>query len=141
MPIIIVYYVTSILVRSDKMNFNPGMPIYLQVVDDIKKQIVLGKFRPGDKLPSSKELAVNYNINPNTAARVYQELEFQGVCVVKRGLGTFVTESEEVIASTRKDMVRKVTDSFITEIRQLGLDYKEMYELIREREVKSDADS
>ena len=54
------------------------MPIYLQVVDDIKKQIVLGKFRPGDKLPSSKELAVNYNINPNTAARVYQELEFQG---------------------------------------------------------------
>ena len=71
---ILVYYSTSTLVRRREMEFNSRIPIYLQVIDDIKKRLVTGGIEPGAKLPSTRELAVEYNINPNTAARIYREM-------------------------------------------------------------------
>lgn len=118
------------------MKFNSSLPIYLQVVNDIKKQIVLGKYKPGQKLPSSKELAVKYSINPNTAVRIYRELESQKICDIKRGLGTFVTESQDIISSVRKEMADKVINSFITEMTGLGYNFRQMRQFIMEREVQ-----
>ena len=75
------------------MNFDPMSPIWLQVAIRIKQQIVTGELPPGSKLPGGRDLAMQYGINPNTAARIYQELEREGLCATQRGLGTFVTES------------------------------------------------
>ena len=61
------------------MQFDPNSPIWLQVMTAIKTDIAAGRIKPGDKLPGGRELAVTYSINPNTAARVYQELEKEGV--------------------------------------------------------------
>ena len=62
------------------MDFNPMMPIWLQVVTAIKHDLVCGIIQPGSKLPGGRDLAVKYSINPNTAARGYQELEKEGIC-------------------------------------------------------------
>ena len=74
------------------MEYNSSLPIYLQVADSIKRDIVTGKLSPGAKLPSVRDLAVEYTINPNTVSRVYKELEMEGICFTRRGMGTFVTE-------------------------------------------------
>ena len=74
------------------MEYNVEVPIYVQVVRDIKKRIVRKQLLPGEKLPSNRELAVLYKVNPNTAARIYKEMEAEGYCYTKRGLGTFITE-------------------------------------------------
>ena len=61
------------------MDYKANIPIYLQVIDDIKKRILTGEIKLGDKLPSTRELAVQYTVNPNTAARIYNELEQCGL--------------------------------------------------------------
>jgi DNA-binding transcriptional regulator YhcF (GntR family) len=66
------------------LEFKNNIPIYLQVIDDIKHKIVLGELNLGDKLPSTRELAVMYQINPNTAVRVYNEMELMGLCFTKQ---------------------------------------------------------
>ena len=74
------------------MEYNSSLPIYLQAANSIKQDIVTGKLSPGARLPSVRDLAVEYTINPNTVSRVYKELEMEGVCFTRRGMGTFVTE-------------------------------------------------
>ena len=88
--------------RRKKMNYNAEMPIYLQVIHDLKKKMIQGKILPGEKLPSNRELAVLYKINQNTAARIYREMETHGYCYTKRGIGTFVMEEETMFETIKK---------------------------------------
>ncbi len=117
------------------MEFNPSTPIYLQVAEDIRQKVVLGVYKPGDRLPSSRDLAVEYGINPNTAVRVYHELNDQGICQTKRGLGTFVTESAGTISRIRNEMAQRTADIFVRSMKQLGFSFTDMHEFIDEREV------
>ena len=103
------------------MNYNNNTPIYLQVIDLIKKDLLQGTLTPGQKLPSTRELALNYEINPNTAARVYTEMERTGLCFTKRGLGTFLFEDTEYLHQLRDEMVSEIVSTFIIESKQLGL--------------------
>ncbi len=84
------------------MQFDNSLPIYQQVVTAIKKEIAAGRIAPGDKLPSCRDLAVQYRINPNTAARVYQVLETEHVTETRRGTGTYVREEPGLLADMRK---------------------------------------
>lgn len=103
------------------MEFQNNIPIYLQVIEDIKSRILSGEIHPGDKLPSSREMAVRYGVNPNTASRIYNEMERQGITFTKRGIGTFVTESDEDLAELRKTEVRKLTEKYVSDLTKLGL--------------------
>ncbi len=118
------------------MDYDSSVPIYLQVMDAIKKQLILGKIRPGEQLPSTRTLALDYDVNTNTAARIYKELELQGICFTKRGLGTFVTESTEKISEIKDEMANKVIDTFIQEMSGLGYNYPDMVKIIKEKETK-----
>ncbi|PKM50155.1 MAG: GntR family transcriptional regulator [Firmicutes bacterium HGW-Firmicutes-7] len=118
------------------MEFNTSIPIYLQVMDTLKKQLILGVLKPGDQLPSTRILASLYNVNPNTAARIYKELELEKICFTKRGLGTFVTDSEETILKLREPMANKAIDHFIAEMTQLGYNFSDMIKIIKERECE-----
>ena len=62
------------------MEYNSGSPIYLQVINELKKKMVKGELKPGEKMPSNRELAVLYKVNQNTAARIYREMELAGYC-------------------------------------------------------------
>ena len=120
------------------MDFNPVIPIWLQVVTDIKHDVIRGIKPPGSKLPGGRDLAIEYSINPNTAARVYQELEKQGICETRRGLGTFVTEDETVISALRNEMARTALRQFLTEMENLGYTHQETVNLLI-REDNNDA--
>ncbi len=116
------------------MDYNTSIPIYLQVMDAIKKQLILGSLKAGEQLPSTRSLAITYNVNPNTASRIYKELELEGICFTKRGLGTFVTDSTETISKLRAPMAGKVIDQFVQEMVELGYSFEDMIAIIKERE-------
>ena len=102
------------------MEYNPTLPIYLQTANAIKRDIVTGKRPPGAKLPSVRDRAVEYTINPNTVSRVYKELESEGVCFTRRGMGTFVTEDSAKIDMLKKEMAGTLIRDFLEGMEQLG---------------------
>ena len=92
------------------MEYNVEVPIYVQVVRDIKKRIVRKQLLPGEKLPSNRELAVLYKINQNTAARIYREMETAGYCFTRRGIGTFVVEEETMFSAIKEEMAEELKE-------------------------------
>lgn len=112
------------------MEYNPALPIYLQVATSIKRDIVTGKLAPGGKLPSVRDLAIEYTINPNTVSRVYRELEMEDVCFTRRGMGTFVTEDLEKIVQMKDEMAKELTKQFLDGMRQLGISREESVQFI-----------
>lgn len=116
------------------MQYDSKTPIYIQVINAIKLDIINERIKPGEKLPSSRDLAVQYTINPNTAARVYQELEREGVCYTKRGMGTFVTDEKETIIQCRHEMAQSCLNDFLKNISELGISREEAIEMIKTTE-------
>lgn len=119
--IAIVYYLAMSLVQKEvSMQYNTEIPIYLQVIEDLKKKMVQGILSPGDKLPSNRELAVIYKINQNTAARIYREMETMGYCFTKRGIGTFVAEDGTMFEQIKEEMAAELLQNFMTGMQDLG---------------------
>lgn len=107
------------------IEYDANSPIYLQVIEDIKKRVISKELLLGQKLPSTRELALRYEINPNTAARVYSEMEGMGLCFTKRGLGTFLTEDEEYVKNLSEEAVNELVKKFIKDIKLHGLSREE----------------
>lgn len=82
-----------------RLNQSSGIPLYLQLMQQLKHAIEIGELRAGDQLPAIRKLAEDLVMNPNTVARAYRELEHEGVIELKHGLGAFVADS--VIARTK----------------------------------------
>ncbi len=114
------------------MEFKNNIPIYLQVIEDIKNRIVLGEVALGEKLPSTRELALQYKINPNTAVRVYNEMEAEGYVFTKRGLGTFVTEDADKFVSIKEQMVHSYREEFMQGMLRLGISKPDIMRLIED---------
>ncbi len=119
------------------MQYDPMRPIWLQVMEILETDIVTGARAPGEKLPGGRELAVIYGINPNTAARVYQELEKAGLCETRRGMGTFVTEEQERIAGLRTELAEQAVKEFLEKIRSLGVSREEAARIIAREEEEN----
>ena len=100
----------------------------------IKTDIVTGKCPPGAKLPGGRDLALQYTINPNTAARVYQELEKEGLCETRRGLGTFVTQDAARVSTLRQEMARQAVGICLDNLRRLGISREEAARMILKEE-------
>ena len=112
------------------MEFNNNIPIYLQVIEKIKQDIVSGKLKPGEKMPSSRDYSNELGINFNTVARVYRELESEEIVFTKRGLGTFITESDQIIEKLRYTMAKNQITAFIDGMKQLGYTKEDMIKFI-----------
>ena len=116
------------------MQYDPMRPIWLQVMGDIETSIAVGARQPGEKLPGGRELAIAYSINPNTAARVYQELEKAGLCETRRGMGTYVTSDGSRIDALRKELARQAVDLFLGKMKNLGISRQEAAKMILKEE-------
>ncbi|WP_172252379.1 GntR family transcriptional regulator [Saccharibacillus deserti] len=112
------------------IEFDNNMPIYLQIMNYIKLQIVTGKLGPGEKIPSVRELASELKINPNTIQRTFQELEREGVAESRRGLGRFVTSEDEKIMTIKKEMAADLLERFIGGMRELGFDNRNIVKIV-----------
>ncbi len=113
------------------MEFSNEKPIYLQIMHYLKKEIVSGQLRPGDKLLSTREMALQINVNPNTIQRVYKELEVQETVFTKRGLGTFVSEDQAIVQKLRDEIASDMIEELVAEMTQIGIDYKTLSEMIK----------
>lgn len=98
------------------------VPIYIQVEEQIRALIAAGQLRPGDQLPTIRELAADLRVNYNTIARVYMDLDRDGVISTQRGRGTFVAgvPDEEQMARVRQAKLRAIIRSALEEARTLG---------------------
>lgn len=114
------------------MEFNNTMPIYIQVIRSIKKDMIHGRLNLGDKLPSARDLAIQYQINPNTVNRIYRELEQMELCFTKRGIGTYVTEDESKLSMIRKEMADQAMTGFFKEMKELGFTKEELMNVVDE---------
>jgi GntR family transcriptional regulator len=113
-----------------------GVPIYLQIVNQIKYLVACGRLSTGEELPPIRVLAERLLINPNTVARAYRELEQAGVVEKRRTAGTYVTDQRSPLA--RRERVRILSeriDALLAEARQMDFDLEEVVELIRQREA------
>lgn len=111
------------------MHINPssGMPLYLQLKNQLRRAIAGGVLRAGDRLPAVRDLAAEAVVNPNTIARVYRELEAEGLLASQRGVGTFVASGAgKGRGSAERDrLLDAAAARFLTEAAQLGLSAKE----------------
>ena len=114
------------------MEFNNNIPIYLQIIDNIKQDIVVGKLKTGQKMPSVRELAGILKVNPNTIQRVYQELDREKITYTKRGMGTYVTEEEKTISSLKEELSKKIILDFVEGMYKLGFSNKELTNTLKE---------
>ena len=116
-----------------------GLPIYQQIVNQVKYLVASGRLAPGEELPPIRTLAERLLINPNTVARAYRELEVAGV-VVKRGTtGTFVSDAGSPLARReRQRILTQRVDALLAEARQLGFDLDHLFDLIRQRDAALD---
>jgi GntR family transcriptional regulator len=117
-----------------QINFKSGMPIYLQVVDQVKAAAASGALRPGEALPSIRPLAEELRVNRNTIAKAYSELESLGVIETLPGRGCFLKQNHSAL---RKEVRRKLLieeiDQAIVQAHHLQVPRHEFLELIHER--------
>lgn len=111
--------------------FNNSVPIYLQIVSEIKKQIVSGKLIPGERIPSVRELALTYKVNPNTMQKALIELEENGLIKTERTNGKFVTKDENIINKIKNDYADNLTQNYLSEMISLGITKQEIKERIK----------
>ena len=112
-----------------------GVPIYLQIVNQVKYLIASGRLEPGEELPPIRTLAEQLLINPNTVARAYRELELAGIVTKRRTAGTYVSDTTSPLA--RRERLKIVTeriDALLAEAKQMSIDTEELIELVQERD-------
>jgi GntR family transcriptional regulator len=106
-----------------------GLPIYLQIVNQIKTGIALGRLPPEEPLPSVRQLALELAVNPNTVARAYLDLEYEGVIYKRQGAGTFVSaQGVEMSKGERRKALGELIEKALVEGVNLGLDERELRE-------------
>lgn len=120
------------------MEFDDKLPIYIQIMNYLKKKMVSGEINGGDKLPSGRELSTELKVNPNTVQRSYQELEREGLVYTQRGMGTFATEDKQVVVELKRLMAVEVINNFIEEMRSLGFDNGEIIEIVSDKIKKEE---
>jgi GntR family transcriptional regulator len=120
-----------------------GLPIYLQIVNQIKTGIALGRLLPEDPLPSVRQLALELAVNPNTVARAYLDLEYEGVIYKRQGAGTFVSvQGVEMSKNERRKVLGELIEKALVEGINLGLEEEELretFERVLERIMQSRA--
>lgn len=103
------------------MEFKDNIPIYLQIKQYLYRQIVTGKLKSGEKIPSVRELAVQLTVNVNTVQRALQQMNVEGILYTKRGEGNFVTEDTNLLDKTKQDLINEELDKFVQSMHALGV--------------------
>ena len=118
----------------NKFQFNNKEPIYLQIVELVKKNIAIGDLSPGDKLPSVREMSKDLGVNPNTLQRAYGELERLGITYTRRGMGSFISEGDNSMKDLKVDMGKDLAKKFISDMASIGIDKEESIKILKSLE-------
>ena len=122
-------------------NFDNDRPIYIQLVEKIKIEIISGKLKPGEKLPSVRELALIAKVNPNTMQKALIDLEELGFITTERTNGKFVTTDVELIENMKKGLAREFVENYLKDMQDIGFTYQESIDYLlnlKENLIKED---
>lgn len=115
-----------------RVDTRTGVPIYLQLVEQIKHLIASGELSEGDQLPTVRQMAVDLEINANTVAKAYGELERQGIIERRQGVGTFVRLRHEALTDQeRSAKLFSLCTSFLSQLRQFGFEWQEALQVLQ----------
>lgn len=106
-------------------------PIYTQLLEQIEQRIISGKYEPGSKLPSVRELAAEAAVNPNTMQRAMVELENRGLIITNRTAGRVVTENESILIQIRESRAKDFTEDYISKMAELKYNKDEIIKFIQ----------
>lgn len=111
-----------------------GVPVYLQIINQVKHLIAAGRLVPGDEMPPIRTLAQQLLINPNTVARAYRDMEAAGIVVTRRGAGTVVSESASPLArAERLRILAQRVDALLAEAHHLGFGLDDITRMVHQR--------
>ena len=113
--------------------FQSNIPIYLQLVNKFKNRIVSGELQVGSKLESVRDLAISFEVNPNTMQRALAELERDGLVYAERTSGRFITKDKELIIKMREAVAQEIIEEFIEQMKGLGFSNQETIELFQKK--------
>lgn len=113
-------------------NLDSSRPIYLQIIERVQMDIITGRYQPGDKLPSVRDLAQEAAVNPNTMQKALSELERSGLIYSQRTSGRFITEDKELIHQMKKELAAAEVSAFVARMKQLGITPEEIRQLLAE---------
>lgn len=116
--------------------FNDNEPIYLQIIELIKRSIATGDLVPGDKLPSVREMSSSLGVNPNTLQRAYGELERLGITYTRRGMGSFVSEGQNEPDKMQEQMGIEISEKYLRDMSAIGLSKEKAIKLLEDIEIK-----
>lgn len=106
-------------------NFSNDRPIYIQLLEQLQVFIVSGKIKVGEKLPSVRDLAFEYKVNPNTVQKALQELESIGLIYTERTNGKFVTSDQKLIDKSKEKFAYDISISYLKSMNELGYNQKD----------------
>jgi len=115
-----------------KFEFDNNIPIYIQLVEQLKKYIISGKIKPGERLPSVRELALLTKVNPNTMQKALTELEDEKLIFTERTNGKFVTNNENIIDNLKKEYAKELSNKYFSNMESIGFTKTETINYLKE---------
>jgi len=116
-----------------KIDPSSGIPIYRQIMDQIKHSIASGALRSGEQLPSVRQLSLDLKVNPTTVVKAYSELEHEGVIHTRRGMGTFVSEGRiEMAVKQKVEILSRLAERLVVEAVHLGVTSPRLREIFED---------
>lgn len=112
-------------------NFDNNIPIYIQLVDNLKIEIISGILKPGERLASVRDLALKYKVNPNTMQKAMLELENLKLIYTERTNGKYVTSDKELISKYRENYAKKISQKYLKNMQDLGYSHTEIINYIK----------
>lgn len=113
-------------------NLTSDRPVFVQIIERLKLDIITGSYHPGDKLPSVRDLANEAAVNPNTMQRAFAELEREGLVYTMRTNGRFITEDQTMIEQLKEQMAISTIAEFLHHMEELGFKKEETIKLVED---------
>lgn len=112
--------------------FDNERPIYVQLVEKLRIEIVSGKSQSGERIPSVRELALTARVNPNTMQKALAELESEGLIYTERTNGKFVTDNKELIEKIKRELAVEKVNNYIKDMKNIGITYEQSIQYLQE---------
>ena len=113
-------------------NFDNERPIYVQLVEKIRLDIISGKLKSGEKIPSVRDFALEAKVNPNTMQKALIELEEEGLLYTERTNGKYVTDNKKLIEKIKKNLVEEKVNIFLEDMKNIGISSDEIVNYLKE---------